>query len=117
MKRVTFHAAALLSGLLLLGSVYLVVAQPGQFYVRDRPQHQYSFDSIYGRIRLIDLVWPSPTYPDSTSVPAMYTMFNLPIWPLLLLSAVLPAWWCWWFAKRRKRPERRGFPVSEKRPQ
>jgi hypothetical protein len=119
MRRVLVMSLVALSALWCLVLLAMWLTDPGQFLFITVPPNQYSVTAFRGRIGfdVIHLVWPPPTAPNAKSVTGVSYIFNLPIWPLVLLTAVPPAWWLVRRQKsRRAQPHgAHGFPVDAAR--
>jgi uncharacterized membrane protein len=106
--------AAILSFSLFVSSIALWIIEPGYMFLINVSNHQFSFNSVRGRLMIlrIDLVWPPPAGSNALSVLGQRWIVDIPLWPIVIGSAVLPIVWMKMALERRSRSRLRGFPIS-----
>ncbi len=84
--------------------VCLWLDPPGQLYKVQSDGTEYSLRADLGRLLLVQ--WSGQA--------GLNVLWNLPLWPFVVATALLPLWILWKFGPHRpKRPP--GFPVEQKR--
>lgn len=84
--------------LLLAPLLYLWIVRPGELHTFHTSACDYFVRADFGRILV--LRWSTQG--------GLNLLWQVPLWPFVLLSAIPPAWILWRFGPYR-RPERRGF--------
>jgi hypothetical protein len=98
-----WRIAALISMMLCFGFLLLWLERPGELYRFQREGTEYSLRADFGRLLVVR--WSGPG--------GLNLLWNLPLWPFVVVTAALPAWVLWKFgAYRPKQP--RGFAVDQK---
>ena len=98
-----WRIAALLSLMLCFGLLFLWLDGPGQLYRFRRDGTEYWLRADFGRLLVVR--WSGPA--------GLNVMWNLPLWPFVMLTAALPLWVLWKFGTSRSR-QPQGFPVEPK---